>query len=97
MRKKKVIRFICDMLIMIFLLGFVFALFWYLRGSLEMIASEEQQEKARIGAILLMIVTGMFCSVCVAVRRVYKAKSGGNDEKHLRQEKELPCLTIDDL
>ena len=57
MKKEKIVRFICDVLIVFFLLGFVFALYWYLRGSFEMIPSEEQQEKALIGAILLMIVT----------------------------------------
>ncbi len=79
MRKEKVIRFICDMLIVIFLLGFVFALFLYLHGSLEMTPSEEQQEKAQIGAIFLMIVTGVPCSICIAVRRACKAKSSGID------------------
>ena len=79
MRKAKIIRFICDILIVIFLLGFVFALFWFLCGSFEMIPTEEQQEKARIGAILLMIATGVPCSACIAVRRAYKAKSGGDD------------------
>ncbi len=42
MRKEKVIRFICDMLIVIFLLGVAFALLWYLHGSFEMIPSEEK-------------------------------------------------------
>lgn len=69
MRKEKVIRFICDMLSVIFLLGFVFGLFCYLHGSFEMVPTEEQQEKARIMAIFLMIVTGAPCSICIAVRR----------------------------
>jgi len=69
MGKEKVIRFICDMLSVIFLLGFVFGLFWYLHGSFEMVPTEEQQEKARIGAICFMIVTGAPCGICIAVRR----------------------------
>lgn len=74
MRKEKVIRFICDILIVIFLLGFVLALFCYLHGSLEMIPSEEQQGKAQIGTVFLMIVSGVLCGVCIVVRRVCKAK-----------------------
>ena len=79
MRKAKIIRFICDVLIVIFLLGFAFALFWYLCGSFEMMPTGEQQEKARIGAILLMIVTGVPCGACMTVRRAYKVKGGGTD------------------
>ena len=74
MRKAKIIRFICDVLIVIFLLGFGFALYWYLCGSFEMMPTDEQQEKARIGAILLMIVTGVPCGACIAVRRAYKVE-----------------------
>ena len=72
MRKAKIIWFICNILIVIFLLGFVFALLWYRCGSFEMIPTEEQQEKAQITAILLMIVNGVLCGSCIAVRRACK-------------------------
>ena len=72
MRKAKLIWFICNILIVIFGLGFVFALLWYWRGSFEMIPTMEQQEKAQITAILLMIVNGVLCGFCIAVRRACK-------------------------
>lgn len=83
MRKAKIIRFISGILIVIFLLGFVFALYWYQYGSFEMIPTEEQQEKAQIAAILLMIVNGVLCGFCIAVRRTCKIISSDSREiKH---------------
>ena len=73
MRKKtKIMRFIWDILIVLFLAGFILALFGYVNGSLEMIPTEEQQEKARTGAVLLMFVTGLSCISCIAVRIKYR-------------------------
>ena len=72
MRKVKIISFICNILIVVFLLGFVFALLWYRHGSFEMIPTEEQQEKTQIAAIFLMIVNGVLCGSCLAVRRACK-------------------------
>ncbi|NBJ93764.1 hypothetical protein D5281_14460 [bacterium 1xD42-62] len=79
-RKAKIIRFICSILIVIFLLGFVFAVFWYQRGSFEMIPTEEQQEKTQIAAILFMIVNGVLCSICIAVRRACLLKSSDSGQ-----------------
>ena len=70
--KEKVIRIICDLFIAIFLLGFVLALLWFIGGSFETAPTMEQQEKARLGAGLLMILTGIPCSVFVCVRQKYK-------------------------
>lgn len=68
----KIVRMLCNVMIIIFLLGFVLALRWYIGGSFEMSATEEQQEKARIGAVLSMIATGLPCILCVCVRGRYK-------------------------
>ena len=68
MRKAKVMRLTLDMLTIVFLLGFILALFWYRSGSLEMVPTEEQQGKAQIGAIISMLVTGIPCIACVVVR-----------------------------
>ena len=68
MRKSGIIRFICDMGIVIFLLGFILALCWYLGGSFEIAPTEEQQEKARIGAAALTAVAGALCTLGIAVR-----------------------------
>ena len=70
--KEKVIRLICDLFIAIFLLGFVLALLWFTGGSFETVPTMEQQEKARLGAGLLMILTGIPCIVFVCVRQKYK-------------------------
>lgn len=69
MRRAKIIRLICDIWIIIFLLGFLLASFWYGRGSFEMVPTDEQQEKARIGAAVLMAAAGALCMVGIAVRR----------------------------
>ena len=78
MRKAKIICFICNILIVIFLIGFTFALLWYRRGSFEMIPTGEQQEKTQIAAILLMIVNGVLCGFCIAVRRACKIISSNS-------------------
>lgn len=68
MKKTKLVRHVCDIWIVVFVLGFILALFWYLGGSFEIAPTEEQQEKARIGAAALMAVAGALCTVGIAVR-----------------------------
>lgn len=68
MRKSKIIRFILDILIVIFLFGFFMAVFYYVQGSFEVIPTEEQQEKARIAAILLMLISGVPCAIFITCR-----------------------------
>ena len=68
MKAAKLVRLICDIWIVIFVLGFILALSWYLGGSFEIAPTEEQQEKARIGAAALMAVAGALCTVGIAVR-----------------------------
>lgn len=68
MKKAKLVRHVCDMWIVVFVLGFILALSWYLGGSFETAPTEEQQEKARIGAAALMAVAGALCTVGIAVR-----------------------------
>ena len=45
MKKAKLVRHVCDIWIVVFVLGFILALFWYLGGSFEIAPTEEQQEK----------------------------------------------------
>ena len=68
MNKKVIVRFVWDLLMILFFLGFVFALLWYTNGSLETMPTEEQQEKAQVAAIFSMIMTGVPCMLCTAVR-----------------------------
>ena len=68
MRKRTIVRLIWDAWSAFFLLGFILALLWYINGSFEVAPTEEQQEKARMGAAILMIVTGAFCAACAAAR-----------------------------
>ena len=85
MRKAKIIRFICNILIVVFLLGFVFALLWYQCGSFEMVPTEEQEEKTQIAAILLMIVNGVLCGACIAVRRACKIICSDSRQTQLKE------------
>ncbi|RKI91135.1 hypothetical protein D7V94_11595 [Parablautia intestinalis] len=68
MMKAKMTRLILDILIVFFLLCFALALRWYINGSFEAVPTEEQQGKAQMGAILSMIMAGIPCIVCTAIR-----------------------------
>lgn len=73
-KKKRVqpaIRIVLDVLIAAFLLCFIFSLYWFLNGSFEMVPTEEQQEKALMGAGLMMTCTGIPCITCIFVRVKY--------------------------
>ncbi len=72
MDKRVIVRLLGDVLIGILLLGFILSLFWYTTGSLETMPTEEQQEKARLAAVLSMLVTGVPCMICAAARRRVK-------------------------
>ncbi len=72
MNKTVIVRIFWGILIIIFLLCFILSLLWYATGSLEMMPTEEQQEKARAAAIFSMLVTGVSCMICAAVRRRVK-------------------------
>ena len=72
MNKTVIVRLVWDMLMIIFLLGFLLSLLWHTTGSLEMAPTGEQQEKAQIAAIFSMIVTGIPCLICAVVRRQMK-------------------------
>lgn len=56
---RKFWKIVLDILIVLSVCVFLLALCWFLNGSLEMFPTEEQQEKARIGAMLLMAVSGI--------------------------------------
>ena len=68
MKRAKLIRLVCDIWIVVFVFFFILALFWYLGGSFEIAPTEEQQEKARIGAAALTAVAGALCTLGIAVR-----------------------------
>ena len=68
MKRAKLVRLVCDIWIIVFVLGVIRALSWYLGGSFETAPTEEQQEKARIGAAVLMAVAGALCTVGIVVR-----------------------------
>lgn len=72
MNKTVIVRLFWDILIIIFLLGFILSLLWYTTGSLETMPTEEQQEKARAAAIFSMLATGVPCMICAVVRRRVK-------------------------
>ena len=49
-------RLIIDVFLVIVLICFVFSVFYFINGSLEMIPTPEQQEKAKIAALFLSII-----------------------------------------
>lgn len=62
------IRIVLNILIAIFMMGFLLALLWFFNGSMEMVPTAEQEAKARIGAAILMALMGIGGMVCVTIR-----------------------------
>ena len=78
MKAAKLVRLICDIWIVVFVLGFILALSWYLGGSFETAPTEEQQEKARIAAMLWMLSSGALCMACAWIRmKAVRQQKGG--------------------
>lgn len=75
MKKRKAVRSICGILAAIFFLVFFLALLWYMRGSFEVVPTEEQQEKVQIVTMVLMIITGIPCIICTVIGITYKPNS----------------------
>lgn len=71
MKRDKIVRIICNILIAFLLPGFLLALCWFFTGSLEMMPTAEQEEKARISAVILMMITGIPCISCIVTRIRY--------------------------
>ena len=70
--KAKIIRIVCDILIAIFLLGFILFFLYHMNGSLELYPTEEQEEKIKVMTMLLMITNAAPCVVCIAIRIKYR-------------------------
>lgn len=65
---QRIIRLLLDCFIIVLTLLFLLSLLWFLSGSLEMVPTEEQQNKARLGAVLLMLLFGAGDIACIAAR-----------------------------
>ena len=65
---KTAVRIFVDLCIVVLLALFVIFLLYFRTGSLEMMPTEEQQNKAQVVAVLGMIITGIPCTVCVGLR-----------------------------
>lgn len=72
MKKDKIIRMICNILLFILLPCFILATCWYFTGSLEMFPTAEQEGKAKLSAILLMMISGIPCVICIITRIKYR-------------------------
>jgi len=75
MKRDKIVCTICNILIALLLPSFLFSLCWYFSGSLEMVPTAEQEEKAKLSAIILMIITGTTCIACIIIKIWNKAGS----------------------
>lgn len=65
---KTAVRIFVDLCIVVLLALFVIFLLYFRTGSLEMMPTEEQQNKAQVVAVFGMIVSGVLCAVCVGLR-----------------------------
>lgn len=72
--KAKIMRIVCDILIAIFLLGFILFFLYHMNGSLELYPTEEQEEKIKVMTMLLMIANAVPCIACLAIRIKYRKK-----------------------
>ncbi len=65
---RKTAPIILDLLIILLLLGFILSVICLFTGSLEQFPTDEQMEKARIGAAVMTLLTGLPCAVCIYLR-----------------------------
>ena len=75
MKRDKIVCTMCNILIALLLPSFLFSLCWYFSGSLEMVPTAEQEEKAKLSAIIVMIITGTTCIACIIIKIWNKAGS----------------------
>lgn len=72
--KARLPRLLLDAAVLGLTLLFTCALLWLLNGSLETAPAAEQQDKARMGALLLMCLFGIPDLICVALRLRLRGK-----------------------
>ena len=65
---KTAVRIFIDFCIVVLLALFMIFLLYFRTGSLEMMPTEEQQNKAQVVAVFGMIATGVLCAVCLSLR-----------------------------
>lgn len=74
MRKTKIIKVVLDIFVIAFIFCFCFSLLYWINGSFEITATEEQKEKAKLAAGLLMVVSGLFLAACSVARILCQRK-----------------------
>lgn len=62
------IRLICDAAIIILSLFFLLCLLYFINGSLEISPTQEDHAKVRTVMAVLMLMSGIPCIACIAVR-----------------------------
>ena len=77
---KTVRRIIFDTLIVAFFSLFLFSLLYYQTGSLEMVPTEEDQDKMKGIAMMGMILFGNLCAVCTIIRGAFLRKGHISDK-----------------
>ena len=66
--KKKILKITGNILLVLLLSLFLLSVIWFCYGSLEEFPTEEQQEKVRIVAGGLMVVSGIPSAVFIGVK-----------------------------
>ncbi|MBR5950463.1 MAG: hypothetical protein IKZ87_03415 [Actinomycetaceae bacterium] len=76
--KNRTLRIVLNILIVLSALGFLAGLLYFVNGSLEMFPTAEQEETARIVAIVIMVSNALLCAVCI-IARTKTRKGTSND------------------
>ena len=66
--KKKMLKITGNILLVLLLSLFLLSVIWFCYGSLEEFPTEEQQEKARIAAGGLMVISGILSAVFIGIK-----------------------------
>ena len=65
---RKIARVVTNILIVILVALFLLSLLYFIHGSLEMCPTEEQQDKAKGAATILMFFFGSLSAACIGIR-----------------------------
>ncbi len=75
----KLKRVICDIAIFVLSFFLLLCLLYFVNGSLETAPTEEDQEKVRAAMAALMLLSGIPCAACIAVRIRCRKKRGNRE------------------
>lgn len=78
---------VCDAAIIVLSLFFLLCLLYFINGSLEISPTQEDHEKVRTVMAALMLMSGILCIACIAVRVRCRKKRKNKKEKQLQKKR----------